>query len=101
MTSLFPLMATELAQHFGKDPADIAPDTLLEALDIDSLAMMELMCVLEDEHGLYIPDDLTFLNANSTVAQAAAFIERAQQDRHRAAPAAEDQHTASAPATLA
>jgi len=42
----------EALEEFGADPSLIAPDAELQALDIDSLDLVELTQIVEEEYGL-------------------------------------------------
>jgi acyl carrier protein len=49
---------TDAVIEFGAEPEDIAPDATLETLDIDSLDLVELGQILEEEYGIEIrPED--------------------------------------------
>jgi acyl carrier protein len=39
-------------EEFGADPAQIEPDAELAALDVDSLDLVELTQIVEEEYGL-------------------------------------------------
>jgi acyl carrier protein len=50
--------ATVLEDVAGVDPAEVSADkTLIEDLDIDSLAMVEVTLAVQDRFGVAIPDD--------------------------------------------
>ena len=42
--------------EFGEEPENVKPDSRFEALDIDSLDLVELAQVVEDEYGVEIKD---------------------------------------------
>ncbi|KAA6212126.1 acyl carrier protein [Streptomyces albofaciens JCM 4342] len=85
MTSrLFPHLASELEQAFGIDRAAATPETTIEALGLDSLALMELVVRYEDEHGAELPDTADGrLGTTSTLADICAVLEQALPDEHR------------------
>ncbi|MEV4442778.1 acyl carrier protein [Streptomyces sp. NPDC049577] len=78
VTAVLPLLITCLVEHFGRDPEAVTADTRLEDLEMDSLAVLELLTVLEDEHGIPLPEDTGSLHDGSTLADVAALIERAR-----------------------
>lgn len=55
---------------------------------MDSIAVVELMCVLQDDLGLRVPDLDTLKGGQSTLAEAVAALEQAQDDQPASAPAA-------------
>jgi acyl carrier protein len=42
--------------EFGEEPENVQPDSRFEDLDIDSLDLVELSQVIEDEYGIEITD---------------------------------------------
>jgi len=50
-------VAATLAAIGGVDPAEVTPDRSLRDLDIDSMALVEIVVSLEDRFGLIIPDN--------------------------------------------
>jgi acyl carrier protein len=42
--------------EFGEEPENVTPDSRFEDLDIDSLDLVELAQVIEDEYGIEIQD---------------------------------------------
>jgi acyl carrier protein len=42
--------------EFGEEPENVKPDSRFEDLDIDSLDLVELAQVIEDEYGVEIQD---------------------------------------------
>ncbi|HEY5878950.1 MAG TPA: acyl carrier protein [Nakamurella sp.] len=50
-------VAATLAAIGGVDPAEVTPDRSLSDLDIDSMALVEIVVSLEDRFGLLIADD--------------------------------------------
>jgi acyl carrier protein len=41
-------------EEFGAEPADLAPDATFEALDVDSLDLVELGQIVHEEYGVEI-----------------------------------------------
>jgi acyl carrier protein len=41
-------------EEFGADPAEITPEAEFEQLDIDSLDLVELAQIIEDEYGVQL-----------------------------------------------
>ncbi|CAM5493846.1 MULTISPECIES: acyl carrier protein [Streptomyces] len=87
MTSrLFPYLVSELEQAFGIDRAAATPESTIEALGLDSLALMELVVRYEDEHGAELPETAASrLGTTSTLADICAVLERALPDEQRPA----------------
>ncbi|WP_267244797.1 phosphopantetheine-binding protein [Streptomyces sp. PR69] len=75
-----------LQQHFGVDAAALRPDATLEELDLDSLALLELLVIVEEETGVPVTDELAGMNTGATLGEAVAQIEKAVAG---AAPAGE------------
>ncbi len=42
--------------EFGEEPENVKPDSRFEELDIDSLDLVELAQVIEDEYGIEVTD---------------------------------------------
>ncbi|GGQ52386.1 hypothetical protein GCM10010145_22250 [Streptomyces ruber] len=55
----------------------LSPTTTLEDLDIDSLALMELVVAAEETFGIVLPDDLLDLSPSSTLGDAARVFHEA------------------------
>ncbi|GAA0486342.1 acyl carrier protein [Streptomyces sp. NPDC046215] len=73
MSGSYPLIVASLTETF-RIPADlIAPDKSFQDLDLDSLALVELALVVGERTGI----DLHELTAESTLAETAAFLDRA------------------------
>ncbi len=47
----------EALAELGPEPAQITPDATFESLDVDSLDLVELMQVVEEEFGVVIPNE--------------------------------------------
>ncbi|MBT2383310.1 acyl carrier protein [Streptomyces sp. ISL-11] len=79
MNSLYEPIKKCVVEHFNI-PADVIhPDITLEDLGLDSLAVVELVCVLKDELGLRAPAGEELASLRNTFGQAVAVVERAQE----------------------
>ncbi|MFD7643437.1 acyl carrier protein [Kitasatospora sp. NPDC059795] len=78
MVSLYESMKENLAAHFRIDPETVTPDATLESLGLDSLALVELMCVLRDNLGLRTPDGDGLMSLQGTFADLVEAVEQAQ-----------------------
>ncbi|HWU10946.1 MAG TPA: phosphopantetheine-binding protein [Streptomyces sp.] len=72
------LLVGTLTDHFGKTAGAFGPGTRLEELEVDSIAMLELLTILEDDHNLHMPDDITALRDNPTLSEVADFLQSVQ-----------------------
>lgn len=54
---MFRLVARHLVEHFGIEAEAISPAATLEDLQLDSMALVELLLVLEEEFGMPMPED--------------------------------------------
>lgn len=72
-----------LTQHLEIDagPEDLTPTTTFESLDVDSLALMELVVAAEEEFGIVLPEDTLDLSPASTLADAARAFAAARHAR--------------------
>jgi acyl carrier protein len=66
-------LVTVLADKFEADAAQIGPDVSLEALELDSLAVVELFVTLQDQWG--VPLDDNDAHAHMTVRELAESID--------------------------
>ncbi len=57
MNDIFACLADALEKKFAVDPALIRPDSTLQQLGLDSLALMEFVFEVEDRVGVRIPED--------------------------------------------
>lgn len=62
----FDMLAQILEEKFGVLRDDIKPDTLLEDIELDSLALIEVALTLQKQLGVAIPTE--DLNSGGTVA---------------------------------
>jgi acyl carrier protein len=82
MSELYDKIADILTTNLGVDPELVNPDATFAVLDIDSLSMIELAIMVEDQCGFKIEG----LDADSTLAQAAALLEKATQQQQASTP---------------
>ncbi|GCD48416.1 acyl carrier protein [Streptomyces paromomycinus] len=79
MTPVYEAVKSVLISHFNIPGDAIRPEATLEDIGLDSLAVVELLCVLQDELGLRVPTgDDALKSLQVTLAQAAAAVEQAQ-----------------------
>ncbi|MCS0636690.1 acyl carrier protein [Streptomyces sp. LP05-1] len=95
MTSnLFPHLVSELERVFDVEPGAATPDTTIEALGLDSLALLELVTRYEDERGVELPEAAEAeLGTSSTLADICAVLERAQSPVGKSGPSGEGAHS--------
>jgi acyl carrier protein len=63
--------------EFGEEPENIKPDSRFEDLDIDSLDLVELAQVIEDEYGIEVND--SDMDQITTVQEAVTFVTERQK----------------------
>jgi acyl carrier protein len=63
--------------EFGEEPENIKPDSRFEDLDIDSLDLVELAQVIEDDYGIEVSD--ADMDKIETVADVVAYVTERQQ----------------------
>ena len=74
----FAAISDVLAEKFKVDPARIEPATTLEALGLDSLALMEFVFAVEDRFDVRIPEErLDPRQAGVTLEQLATLLDEA------------------------
>ncbi|MEV6345319.1 acyl carrier protein [Actinoplanes sp. NPDC051851] len=95
MDSAYEIVVNHMQEHLGIDPATVTPETTLEDLELDSLSILELALILQDETGLKRLDD-GVVNFQTTVGQVAAALEK-----ERAAAAASPSADSASPADSA
>lgn len=78
MTTLARLQ-TILINNYPLEREALAPDVLLEQLDIDSLGVMELFFSIEDEFKLNVPNDKTDLK---TIGDVVDYIDQLMAEQH-------------------
>ncbi|MFJ8403584.1 acyl carrier protein [Streptomyces microflavus] len=65
-------VATLLTTRFGVDESDATPEATFSALELDSLALVELSLALQESFGVSVGDDE--LNAEHTISEAAQLV---------------------------
>ncbi|MFR9673521.1 phosphopantetheine-binding protein [Streptomyces sp. TR06-5] len=55
--AMFQLVSRHLVEHFGIEPERISPAATLEDVGLDSMALVELLLVLEEDFGMPMPED--------------------------------------------
>jgi acyl carrier protein len=63
--------------EFGEEPENVKPESRFEDLDIDSLDLVELAQVIEDEYGIEVND--SDMDQIKTVQDAVTFVTERQQ----------------------
>lgn len=72
MNDIYPRLASLLVKHCGLETEEVTPDATFRALDLDSLALVELSLAAEQEFATQIGED--DLDLDATVAEASAVI---------------------------
>ena len=57
MSSTFDVVKALMVDRFGVDESAVKPDTKLETLGLDSLAIVEFMFFIEERHGIKVKSD--------------------------------------------
>jgi acyl carrier protein len=57
MTTVYTRIAALIATTFGVPPQEITPEATFADLELDSIALVELVLVVEQEFGIKLPDD--------------------------------------------
>lgn len=73
---IFQMIATALADRYGLDVADIAPETELISIGVDSLDAAELLMALEEKIGVEIEPTKKL----ATIKDVVATVEAAQNE---------------------
>ncbi len=69
----FALIREYINKHVNNPPENITLESKLNAVGIDSLALLELVFELEEKHGVNVPNDVVM---PETVAQLIELIEK-------------------------
>lgn len=67
------LVKNYLDRHLDNPPEKLTPESRLEEIGVDSLALLELMMELEDKYDFRLPEDVP---APETVGQLLELVER-------------------------
>ncbi len=74
----FDAISSVLVEKFNVDPAKVDPETTLEQIGLDSLALMEFVFAVEDRFDVRIPEDrLDPRQAGVTLRRLAELIDEA------------------------
>ncbi|GAA0454683.1 acyl carrier protein [Streptomyces stramineus] len=76
-----------LTEHFEVTPERLTPSTTFEELDMDSLALMELVVAAEERLGLVLPQQALDLAPSATLGEAARVLPSPVPPRQRSAGA--------------
>ncbi|MBB1244030.1 acyl carrier protein [Streptomyces durbertensis] len=74
MSDTYPRLVQLLVDNFGFETDEVNPDDTFSALELDSLALVELTLTVQQEFGVKLSDD--DLDADSTLGQAVEVIEQ-------------------------
>jgi acyl carrier protein len=72
MTAIYDTLVDLLVNRFQVNKDEIKPDVTFEDLDMDSLFLVELLLVLQNELGVEIPEEAA--TPRDTISQAAELI---------------------------
>ena len=82
--STFAAISSVLVEGFQVDAAAVSPESALDQLGLDSLALMEFVFAVEDRFGVRIPEErLDPRQAGVTLAQLASLIDAAVEAKAR------------------
>jgi len=85
MTTLQTLQAI-LRKNFDLEPEVLQPDARLEDLEIDSLAIIEVLFAVEDEFGITVPSEPAAQQGSlKTVGDLVAYVDKLVAEQHPAA----------------
>lgn len=67
------LIRDYLERHLDNPPENLTPESRLDEVGIDSMALLELIFELEDKYDIHLPDDVS---SPETVGQLIALVEQ-------------------------
>jgi acyl carrier protein len=75
-----------IVRHFEMDPGQLSPDSNLQELGLDSIALAELLVVVEEETGIEVPltDETMPAGPGVTIAAVADYVARFADESARA-----------------
>ncbi|MET8772440.1 acyl carrier protein [Streptomyces sp. NPDC004658] len=75
-----------IVRHFEMDPAQLSADSNLQHLGLDSIALAELLVVIEEETGIEVPltDESMPTGPGVTIAAVADYVARFTDESTRA-----------------
>ncbi|MFC6066333.1 acyl carrier protein [Streptomyces ochraceiscleroticus] len=68
-------LVAQIAEQTALPPEELLPERTFRELDIDSLALVELIVAIENDTGLDLPPDLPGVDRDTTLAEAARVLE--------------------------
>jgi acyl carrier protein len=74
-----------LRDHFEIEPEALRPEATFAELEMDSLAMVEVLAILEDEEDVRLPDGVNGLSPRTTLAEGFRLISEAVAEVRRPA----------------
>ncbi|MFE3517555.1 acyl carrier protein [Streptomyces sp. NPDC059166] len=84
------LLTRLLSEHFEIDPGQVRPDATFEELELDSLAVLELVVVIEERTGLELPEEDIKLGPASTLSEAGRLLAAMVAEAREGGTAARD-----------
>ncbi|MFH9069050.1 acyl carrier protein [Streptomyces alboflavus] len=79
MADMLTIVMDTLTNAAALPAGPVTPEATLAEAGVDSMAVAVLAMVLEEDHGLVIPEsDITGLSSTSTLTELAAFLEHYQ-----------------------
>ncbi|WP_210589060.1 acyl carrier protein [Streptomyces sp. GESEQ-35] len=85
MTDSYRMISDRLRDYFGIDEALISEDRTFKDLEVDSITLVELLVILEEDTGLQLSQDATALSTDLTLQQASHFLDQARKSPTAAA----------------
>ncbi|WP_052862852.1 phosphopantetheine-binding protein [Streptomyces niger] len=79
MHDTYELITRCLAQHLGIESETLAPQRTFTDLQMDSLALVELVVVLEEETGAQLSEDASAFTDDMTLERAAELLAQAMR----------------------
>ncbi|WP_192583487.1 acyl carrier protein [Streptomyces albicerus] len=77
MTDSYRMISDRLRDYFGIAEALITADRTFKDLEVDSITLVELLVILEEDTGIQLSQDATALSTDLTLQQAAHFLDQA------------------------
>ncbi|MBZ4016619.1 acyl carrier protein [Streptomyces purpurogeneiscleroticus] len=71
------MLARLLSEHFEIDPAQVRSEATFDELELDSLAVLELVVVIEEQTGVELQEEELGLGPTSTLAEAGRALAQA------------------------
>ncbi|MCF3105448.1 acyl carrier protein [Streptomyces roseoverticillatus] len=72
------LLTNILTEHLGKAPETIGPNSKLADIGLDSLTLMEVLTIIEDDHNIHLPEDLQRPDEEATLTDLADLLAAGQ-----------------------